>query len=246
MMPPSPQKENGYTPIANEIMEALMRVNLSPAETRVLWFLFRKTYGWNKKSDRIPLSQFSQATGIERRNVHRALKKLSSKQMIAIVQTDDRMAATYRFQKDYSRWKLSSKQTTPPRTVVQTDDKTVVQIDTLKRKERKKTEDCSEVPRTTEPTSPVFLKIPIVGQKNGNEYPVTEDQVGEWQELFPGIDVRQSLRNIKAWNLSNPKRRKHLSGIERHITSWLASDQNKRGGIIPQGKPPEDPNRRMF
>jgi len=28
-MPDTPQIENGYTPIANEIMEALMKVNLS-------------------------------------------------------------------------------------------------------------------------------------------------------------------------------------------------------------------------
>jgi len=31
----SPQKENGFTPIANEIIEALCKVNLSPYESRI-------------------------------------------------------------------------------------------------------------------------------------------------------------------------------------------------------------------
>ena len=35
----SPQKEHGYTPIANEIVEALMKINLSACESRVLWFI---------------------------------------------------------------------------------------------------------------------------------------------------------------------------------------------------------------
>ena len=107
----SPQVENGCTSIANEIVEALMKVNLSPSESRVLWFLFRKTYGWKKKTDWLSLSQFSKETGLDRRNVHRALKKLSSKQMIVIYK-DDTFRIRYGFQKNYEKWKLSSKQTT--------------------------------------------------------------------------------------------------------------------------------------
>ena len=39
----SPQKDNGFTPIADEIVEALMMINLSGNEHRILWFIFRKT-----------------------------------------------------------------------------------------------------------------------------------------------------------------------------------------------------------
>ena len=122
-MPPHPQKENGFTPIAHEIMEALMKINLSPAESRVLWFIFRKTYGWGKKSDRIALSQFSKATGLKRQNVQRALKALSSKSMITVIRSDDRKPLTYRFQKDYSEWSLSSVPITERKTVIRGDDK---------------------------------------------------------------------------------------------------------------------------
>lgn len=113
----SPQLEDGYTPIANEIIEALMTINLSAYESRVLWFIFRKTYGFQKKTDWITLSQFSQSLNLDRRLIHRAIKKLSSKEMI-VIQRDDGIRVKYGFQKDYRKWKVSSKEMT----VIYTDD----------------------------------------------------------------------------------------------------------------------------
>ncbi len=130
----NPQAENGHTDIANEILEALWKVNLSPYEWRVLLYLLRKTYGWHRKTDRIALSQFSKAIGIDRRLVHRTLKSLSSKQM-TVIYRDDRNLLSYGFQKNYERWKLSS----PKMTVISADDKTVISGDTHKRNIKKKT-----------------------------------------------------------------------------------------------------------
>jgi len=115
----SPQKENGFTPIANEILEALARVNLSPYEWRVLMFLFRKTYGHQKKADAIPLSQFSKGLCLDRRLVHRANKSLESKRLL-VISRDDSGAVTYQFQKDYTKWRVSSRKMT----VISRDDKT--------------------------------------------------------------------------------------------------------------------------
>jgi phage replication O-like protein O len=102
----SPQIEDGYTPIANEIVEALWRVNLSAYETRVLWYLFRKTYGWQKKSDMIALSQFEKSIGVDRRLVHRAIQSLRSKNMV-VIYIDDRNHVSYGFQKDYDEWVIN-------------------------------------------------------------------------------------------------------------------------------------------
>jgi phage replication O-like protein O len=113
----NPQLGNGYTPIANEIVEALWKVNLSAYESRVLWYLFRRTYGWQKKTDFIALSQFSKHIGLDRRLIHRALNGLSSKKMIVIYK-DDRGRVSYGFQKNYEHWKVSSKKVT----VINLDD----------------------------------------------------------------------------------------------------------------------------
>jgi phage replication O-like protein O len=110
-MAPSPQLEDGYVQIAREIGEALCRVNLSPYESRVLWFIFLKTYGFKKKMDWIALSQFAKSLRLDRRLVHRALRSLSSKKM-TVIGRDDKNRPTYGFQKDYSQWKVSSKKMT--------------------------------------------------------------------------------------------------------------------------------------
>ena len=62
----NPQLENGYTKISNEIFDAMVRWKFSSYEYRILIFLIRKTYGWNKKKDWISLSQFVEGTGIKK------------------------------------------------------------------------------------------------------------------------------------------------------------------------------------
>ena len=72
----SPQIENGYTRIANEIMEALAKIRIPGEARQVLDAVFRKTYGWNKREDKISLSQFEKMTGLARPSICRAIKKL--------------------------------------------------------------------------------------------------------------------------------------------------------------------------
>jgi phage replication O-like protein O len=100
----NPQKENGYTAIANEIMEQLAQVDFSPHETRLLMVLFRKTYGWGKKFDKIPLMQFEMAAKLERRCVTRTLKKLESRKIIVVYRGAERETNTYSFNKVWSDW----------------------------------------------------------------------------------------------------------------------------------------------
>lgn len=122
----SPQVENGYLKVANELVEALYRVDLSPQESRVFWFIIRLTYGWGKKTDWIALSQFTNGieskglpgTGIERRRVHRVLVRLRKKRMI-VARKDDKNHVSYGIQKDYTKWRGFLEE----KTVLHTDDK---------------------------------------------------------------------------------------------------------------------------
>lgn len=74
--------------------------------------------------------------------------------------------------------------------------------------------------------SPPVIAMPL---NTGFEYPITVTQVMEWSELFPAVDVMQQLRAMRAWLLSNPKKRKTKAGIARFITSWLSRDQDRGG-----------------
>lgn len=106
----NPQKEDGYTAIANEIMEALARYRIPGEQRQCLDFLLRKTYGYNKKSDAISGSQFVGATGIKKQNVQRALRGLIEKNIV--IKKDYQPHPIYRFNKNYNTWKASSKRIT--------------------------------------------------------------------------------------------------------------------------------------
>ncbi len=98
----SPQKENGYTPIANELLDAFMRLNLSEHAWRIVICIIRHSYGWHKKTAYLTQSQIARATGLDVRLIPRTVKRLSSRGIIL------RDGNAYGLQKDYSQWRVSS------------------------------------------------------------------------------------------------------------------------------------------
>lgn len=73
-------------------------------------------------------------------------------------------------------------------------------------------------------TPPITLPL-----NDGEEYPVTQGQVSEWEKLYPAVDVMQQLRSMRGWLLSNPAKRKTSRGIQAFITRWLSKEQDKGG-----------------
>jgi len=116
-MAPNPQLENGFTRLSNEIIEALARLRLSGEENQCLWVIFRQTYGWGKKEDQISLGQFSLMTGLIKQHVLRALNKLSSKTVITITKNGNGQPNTYKFIKDFGKWKPLPKKVQVPKMV---------------------------------------------------------------------------------------------------------------------------------
>ena len=106
----TPQLEDGYTRIANKIMDALIGYRIPGEERQCLDLIIRKTYGYNKKEDQISNSQFVVATGLKKGNVCRSIKNLISKNIV--IKNDNKLIPTYRFNKDYKTWKLLSKKIT--------------------------------------------------------------------------------------------------------------------------------------
>ena len=59
---------------------------------------------------------------------------------------------------------------------------------------------------------------------------VTQSYVDEMQKCYPYLDIMQELRQIKAWCLNNPSKRKTRKGVMRFIGSWLSRSQNSGRG----------------
>ncbi len=106
----NPQVENGYTKIANEIMEALAKIRIPGQAYQVMLVILRKTYGFNKKEDIISLGQFAKAIGTQRPTVLRAIYKLLD--MNLIIKKDNGTDIKYMFNKDFETWKPLSKKIT--------------------------------------------------------------------------------------------------------------------------------------
>lgn len=101
----NPQKENGYTAIANELMNEFASITLTSREWQVLIFVLRKLYGWHKLADVIPLSQFQQATGLDLKTIRRTLNSLIAKKILD--KTKAPTGNTYYFNKRYTSWNVA-------------------------------------------------------------------------------------------------------------------------------------------
>lgn len=97
----TPQVEDGYTMIANELLEALAFIQLPPTEWQVLLVIIRKTYGYKKKVDSIANFRIVQATGLSKEVISRSLKSLSNKNLIY---RDHKIVG---LNKNYDTWKLT-------------------------------------------------------------------------------------------------------------------------------------------
>lgn len=103
----SPQTEDGYTRIANELFDAIIRAPLSKRELKVVIAVIRKTYGFGKKEDDLGLAQLARMTGLHKPDVSNTVNDLVSKRVL------NRQPGKHRhvigINKAYPEWGLVSK-----------------------------------------------------------------------------------------------------------------------------------------
>lgn len=78
----SPQLEDGYVRIANELYDAILEKLSSYRHIKVVMAVIRKTYGYGKKEDDITISQLASLTGIHRNHVGATIKSLEQMRVI--------------------------------------------------------------------------------------------------------------------------------------------------------------------
>lgn len=111
----NPQLENGYARIATEILDALCKIRINGEAMQVLFFIIRKTYGYNKKEDRISLSQFVLGTGLSKVAVCKSINKLKSMKLTIVIETEK--GNVYKFNKNFDEWEALPKKVTLPKKV---------------------------------------------------------------------------------------------------------------------------------
>jgi phage replication O-like protein O len=72
----NPQKEDGYTPIANELLEAILKADFSKRQLLIIMTVARMTYGYSKKSDALSGWQIASMTNLDRSDVSKTINEL--------------------------------------------------------------------------------------------------------------------------------------------------------------------------
>ena len=91
--------------ISQEYFRALNKFNMCGSARQMLGVIISKTWGFNKKSDKISTSQFMKETNLSRETIHKTRQILKEMNMITIVQSHHSQVLTYSVQKDYEKWK---------------------------------------------------------------------------------------------------------------------------------------------
>lgn len=109
----SPQKEHGFTPIANELLEALCRTRISGEARQVLDTVIRRTYGYGKTCDLLALSQISEATGLPKVAAAKAVAKLAAMRLLVVTKKGNKFAPNeLSVNKDWEKWAVLPKKVT--------------------------------------------------------------------------------------------------------------------------------------
>ena len=72
----------------------------------------------------------------------------------------------------------------------------------------------------------VFIRLEL---NDKSLFPIFDDDLGKWRDLYPAVNVEQELRNMVGWIDGNPTKRKTKSGIKKFINSWLSKEQDQGG-----------------
>lgn len=206
------QLEHGYTRIANGILEHMAKIKLSPTQYRILFIVWRCTYGFQKKEHEMSLSFICEATGLDKRNIQRELKSLEEKKIIH----QEIKNGSYRklsFNKNYDEWvgETANGETaigeTNNGTIGETDHATIGETNNQKRNnkeniKKKDTEEDKHVNRILE----ILEKSEILGEKGVTEF--LRDDISDIIERF-GFEqpeemiieaIKESARgNGKTW-----------------------------------------------
>lgn len=175
----NPQLENGYTRIANEILEVLAVTELNGTQRRILDVVIRQTYGYQRKSHELSISFIAQATSINHKQIQRELSKLIDREILLVIkEATFNKSREIQLNKNYKRWLNSGEganKLPPPK------------LDTHTGSEL-------EVSRGSE------LEVQIKKERKLKEKSAYDDFIKELLPFYPGIKSK-SVRDKKLPNI---------------------------------------------
>ena len=243
--PTSPQLEDGFVRIANELFDVIFDRPFTHRQHKVVFAIIRKTYGYGKKEDDISASQIGNFCRLSREHVTRTLNELEK--MNVINKRPGAYGSVVGINKNYSTWRFEDKksaqvdsaksahgcqkstsaksaQGVPNRT---DDSAKSAQVDSAKSAHTKDNLPKDNLQKKT--TSAAIEKISI--DAGGEWRHIPDHLMATWKKAYPAIDVQAELAKAAAWIISNPRNRK--KNYSRYLTNWLSREQDRAPRVRP-------------
>ena len=217
----SPQVENGFLRLSNELAEALMKVPLNGSQWRIVMAVARECYGRNggRKMSRLSLAQISQMTGLNPRGVRREVKELLRVNVL-LREGGKGELCSHGLQTNYEAWMFGQG--------------TQGQLSLG-----------STLPRVNSPgehraSSPYEHRVSSPGHKKkeekkkesfaftGKHLRLTSTHLQAFKDAFPNLDIKAAIQKADAWCVANPDRgprKRHA----RFVNAWLGRERPSNG-----------------
>lgn len=100
-----PQLEDGYTRVANEILEQVARRKFNATQLRIIMIIWRYTYGYRRKDHDFALTFLQQLTSLPASTVKREVGLLIKSQVLIVTQKETSvLPRRLSFNKHYEQW----------------------------------------------------------------------------------------------------------------------------------------------
>ncbi len=242
----------GFTRIANQLLDALVAANLTKHQFKVALAVIRKTDGFNQPYDWISNGQLAALTGLPETRVSTAKNQLLTMGVLA------RKGRQIGVNKVLSEWecklpcfvevfpetgkeffpvlgncaspKRENTKDTIQKTITENISEEMIASLPAISPVSQQIQPAPTIFERTPPTVPTIPEEPVIIElllNTGATYPVTAEFTAQMQVLYPGVDLAQELRAMCGWLLANPTKRKTKAGITRFINSWLSRCQDR-------------------
>lgn len=216
------KKESGFGTYDHDYFKALIRSGLSGQEFSFALMVMRKTTGYKKKWDTIPIRQVREETGItDRKSISRIRLNLS-KRGIIVYQNVDGCSIKYSFQTDFTRWKPSTKMTTvkKPQTVYQNVDRPSTKMTTVDSRYKGDKLNSKKKPPYIPPAGGLKikpLKIPEI------------DSIKDWEKHLENVAHNIETHEIIKAKIRNTQKREEYT--IRYLSKLRTSKNFAKGRI---------------
>ena len=104
------------------------------------------------------------------------------------------------------------------------EEKERMEQEAKKEEQREKNRKRMAEKRKAEKEKPLADIRPIT-LKDGTKWKPFQEDLDDWVQMFPDIDVKEQFEKMRRYCLDKPQKRKTKTGIRRFVTNWLEKER---------------------